>query len=98
MIKIVREVNSGIIAKRAACSNYGINRNTLARFIRQYSVRNLGHELSIQLFSSMSEDQKSNTIDKKIKELTKALELARSVHAFSTIRKTWHQAWKGSAV
>lgn len=77
MIKIVREVNSGIIAKRAACSKYGINRNTLARFIRQYSVRNLGHELSIQLFSSMTEDQKSNTTDKKIKELTKALELAR---------------------
>ena len=77
MIKIVREVNSGIIAKRTACSKYGINRNTLARFIRQYSVRNLGDELSTQLLCTMTEDQKSSAIDKKVKELTKALELAR---------------------
>ena len=42
MIKIVKEINSGMIAKRAACIKYGLNRNTLAHFIREYSVRNLG--------------------------------------------------------
>ena len=28
MIKIVTEVNSGMIGKRAACLKYGVNRNT----------------------------------------------------------------------
>ncbi len=41
MIKIVKEVNDGIISKRSACIKYGLNRNTLTRFIRQYSIRNL---------------------------------------------------------
>ena len=46
MIRIVKEVNSGIIAKRAACEKYGLNRNTLSPFIRRYSVRTLGNDLS----------------------------------------------------
>ena len=48
MIKIVREVHSGMIAKRAACVKYGLNRNTLALFIRRFSVRNLINELPNQ--------------------------------------------------
>jgi transposase-like protein len=77
MIEIVKEINSGMIGKRTACSKYGLNRNTLAHFIRQYSVRNLGDELSNQLLSSMTADQQSSAVEKKVKELTKALELAR---------------------
>lgn len=77
MIKIVKEVNSGMIGKRAACIRYGLNRRTLALFIGKYSLRNLGDELSNQLLSSMTDDQKSNALEKKVKELTKALELAR---------------------
>ena len=48
MIKIVREAHSGMIAKRAACVKYGLNRNTLALFIRRFSVRNLINELPNQ--------------------------------------------------
>ena len=77
MIKIVVEINAGIIGKRAACRKYGLNRNTLAHFIRQYSVRNLSDELSTELLCDMTPDQQPAAVDKKVKELTKALELAR---------------------
>jgi transposase-like protein len=73
MIRIVKEVNSGIIAKRAACEKYGVNRNTLALFIRRYSVRTLGNDLSTQLLSNMTENQKINLLERKVKELTKIL-------------------------
>ncbi|MES1223643.1 MAG: hypothetical protein ABUT20_49565 [Bacteroidota bacterium] len=77
MAKIVSEIDSGMIAKRAACVKYGLNRNTLALFIRQYSVRNLDSGISNQIFSSMTPSQKTSVLEKKIKELTKALELAK---------------------
>jgi transposase-like protein len=74
MIRIVKEVSSGIIAKRAACAKYGVNRNTLALFIRRFSVRTLGNDLSTQLLANMTEDQKMNLLERKVKELTKILE------------------------
>jgi hypothetical protein len=77
MIKIITEVNSGLIGKRAACEKYGVNRNTLALFVRKLSVRTLSNDLSSQLLSDMSEDQKSKALIKKIKELTAALEYSR---------------------
>ena len=66
MVKIVAEVNSGIIGKRAACARYGVNRNTLALFIRKFTMRALGNELSTQLLSNMTENQKVNLLEKKI--------------------------------
>jgi hypothetical protein len=77
MIKIITEVKSGLIGKRAACEKYGVNRNTLALFVRKLSVRTLSNDLSSQLLSDMSEDQKSKALIKKIKELTAALEHSR---------------------
>lgn len=77
MIKIITEVNSGMIGKRAACSKYGVNRNTLALFIRKFSMRTLGYELSTQLLSNMTEDQKLNLLEKKVKDLTKSLDYAK---------------------
>ncbi len=77
MIKIVREIQSGMIGIRAACRKYGLCRKTLRLWITRLSVRNFGNELSDQLLFSMTEDQKSKAIEKKVKELTKALELAR---------------------
>ena len=76
MIKIVTEVNTGIIGKRAACSKYGVNRNTLALFIKKFSIRTLGTEISTQLLANMTDDQKLNLLEKKVKELTKALDYA----------------------
>ncbi|MEO6001442.1 MAG: helix-turn-helix domain-containing protein [Chitinophagaceae bacterium] len=77
IIKIVREVQSGMIGIRAACKKYGLCRATLRLWITRLSVRNLGDELSNQLLSSMTGDQKNKALEKKVKELTKALELAR---------------------
>ena len=77
MVKIVSEINNGMIAKRAACVKYGLSRNTLALFIRQHSVRNLSNEISNQFFSGMKPNQKTSALEKKIKELTKALELSK---------------------
>lgn len=77
IIKIVTEVNSGIIGKRAACKKYGLNRNTLTRFINKVSVCNLGKELSTQLLASMTDEQKLKLLEKKVKELTKALDDAK---------------------
>lgn len=81
MIRIVIEVNSGIIAKRAACAKYGVNRNTLALFIRRFSVRTLGNDLSTQLLANMTENQKMNLLERKVKELTKILEDAKLKNA-----------------
>jgi hypothetical protein len=77
MIKIVTEVNSGMIGKRAACLKYGVNRNTLALFIRKFTMRTLSYELSTQLLSHMTEDQKLYLLEKKIKDLTKSLDQAK---------------------
>ncbi|MEO5999847.1 MAG: helix-turn-helix domain-containing protein [Chitinophagaceae bacterium] len=77
IMKIVQEVQSGMIGIRAACKKYGLCRTTLRLWITRLSVRNLGDELSNQLLSSMTGDQKNKALDKKVKELTKALELAR---------------------
>jgi|SRR5664279_1418484 len=81
MIRIVKEVSSGIIAKRAACAKYGVNRNTLALFIRRFSVRTLGNDLSTQLLANMTEDKKMNLLERKVKELTKILEDAKLKNA-----------------
>ena len=76
-VKIIQEIQSGLIGIRAACRKYGLCRMTLRLWITRLSVRNLGDELSNQLLSSMTEDQKYNALEKKVKELTKALELSR---------------------
>ncbi len=75
MIKIIQEIRRGIIGIRAACRKYGLCRKTLRHWIIRLSVRNLGNELSTQVLSGMTDDEKSYAADKKIKELTKALEL-----------------------
>lgn len=76
MIKIVTEVNSGVIGKQAACTKYGVNRNTLALFIKKFSIRTLGTAISTQLLANMTDDQKLNLLEKKVKELTKSLDYA----------------------
>ena len=76
MIKIVSEINKGMIGKRAACAKYGLNRNTLTRFIKKFSMRTLGTEIFTQLLANMTDDQKLNLLEKKVKELINALDYA----------------------
>lgn len=77
MIEIITEIHSGRIAKRAACTKYGLNRNTLALFIKKFAVRTLGEDLSTLMLSEMTEEKKLELLEKKIKELTKQLDHAR---------------------
>jgi hypothetical protein len=76
MLKIVTEINSGRIGKRAACIKYGLNRNTLALFIRKFSVRTLGEPLGSQLYHDMTEKQQIQLLEKKVRDLTKDLQHA----------------------
>lgn len=76
MLKILTEIHSGQISKRGACEKYGINRNTMALFIKKFSLRTLGQNISNQLLSDMPEENKTDLLEKKIKELTKKLEHA----------------------
>lgn len=81
MIEIITEIHSGRIAKRAACVKYGLNRNTLALFIKKFAVRTLGQDISTQMLSDMPEVKKVELLEKKIKELTKQLDHARLKNA-----------------
>ena len=77
MLKILTEIHSGRISKRGACEKYGINRNTMALFIRKFSLRTLGQNISNQALSNMPEENKTALLEKQIKELTKQLEHAK---------------------
>ena len=81
MIKILTEIHSGQISKRGACEKYGINRNTMALFIRKFSLRTLGQNISNQFLSDMPEENKTALLEKKIKELVKQLEHAKLKNA-----------------
>jgi hypothetical protein len=77
MIKIVKEIESGLISIRTACFKYGLCRNTLKLFITKFSIRTLGDEFSNQILSRMDDDQKESALNKKIQQLTKDLEYAK---------------------
>jgi len=77
MIKIVKEIESGLISIRTACFKYSLCRNTLKLFITKFSIRTLGDEFSNQILSRMNDDQKESALNKKIQQLTKDLEYAK---------------------
>jgi len=77
MTKIILEVKSGLISIRAACLKYGLCRRTLRLWITRLSVRTLGDDLSNQLLSSMTADKKCEALENKLREVTKAFELAK---------------------
>jgi len=77
MLKILTEVHSGRISKRGACEKYGINRNTMALFIKKFSLRTLGQNISNQALSNMPEENKTALLEKQIRYLTKQLEQAK---------------------
>lgn len=41
MVRIIHEIQGGVISKRAACKKYGLNRNTLVHWMSRLSVRTL---------------------------------------------------------
>jgi len=73
MIKIVKEIESGLISIRTACFKYVLCRNTLKLFITKFSISNLGDEFSNQIRSRMNDDQKESAMDKKIQHWRNSL-------------------------
>lgn len=92
MIKIVTEIQSGLISIRTACFKYGLCRNTLKLFITKLSIRTLGDKFSNQILSGMNDDQKEDALNRKIHELTKDLEFAKlkiiSLETMITVAET----------
>ena len=77
MGRIVQEVQSGLVSIREACFKYGLCRGTLKLWITRLTVRKFSGKLSTQLLSSMTDNQKSNAIERRVNDLQKALDLAR---------------------
>lgn len=76
MVKIVREIQAGVVKKKEACRKYGLNRNTLVNWMRRLSVRTLPQDGPDELILSITEKQQDRALHQKIKELTRALEQA----------------------
>lgn len=77
MVKIVQEIQSGLLTIRGACIKYGLCRGTLKLFITKHSIRTFDGGQSNQLLLSMNEEQLNKALNKRIQELTKDLEYAK---------------------
>ena len=74
MLEIVKEIHENGLPKKTACKKYGVNRNTLKLFTLKQSTKELLVNHSLDLLSSMNENQQYLALTKKIKELSSALE------------------------
>ncbi len=73
MLEIVKEIHENGLPKKTACKKYGVNRNTLKLFTLKQSTKALLDNHSLDLLSSMNENQQHLALTKKIKELSSAL-------------------------
>lgn len=73
MLQIVKEIHENGLPKKTACRKYGVNRNTLKLFTLKQSTKELLANDSLDLLSSMNENQQHLALTKKIKELSSAL-------------------------
>ena len=76
MAKIIGEISSGMVSIRGACLKYGLCRNTLKLWITKQTVRTLEINLSAHQMTSNNENVDSKALQRKIYELTRALEHA----------------------
>lgn len=74
MFKIIREIHENSLPKRAAYLKYGINRNTLHLFISKQSIKEIAGIHSLDLLSTMNDNQQHVALTKKIMELFSAFE------------------------
>lgn len=77
IIKILDEIDRGMISKLGACKKYGLNRNTLRLWITKLSVRTLEGKISNTFFTEMDENGQNNALQRRIHELSKSLEYAK---------------------
>ena len=71
--KIVFEVNSGMLSKRAAGRKYGLPPSTIGNWLEKHNLAILAHSKASNVLSAMDENQETKLLKKKIDELTKAL-------------------------
>lgn len=71
--KIVCEVNSGMLSKRAAGRKYGLPPSTIGNWLEKRNLAILVHSKASNVLSAMDETQETKLLKKKIDELTKAL-------------------------
>ena len=74
MLQIVKEIHENGLPKKTACKKYGVNRNTLKLFILNQSTKELVSNHSLDLLSTVNENQQHLALTKKIKELSSALD------------------------
>lgn len=77
MLNIARQIQAGAISIRGACVKYGMNRNTLKKWLLRISVRSLDDNLSEEIFAEMNQDKQVEALQRKVKELTRALQTAQ---------------------
>ena len=88
MIRVLNEIEQGVISIRTACFKYKINRNTLKRWKSKLAMRNLGLNQSADFLESMNENQKLKALNNKLQEVSKALEKSElKVFALETLIK-----------
>ena len=77
IIKILDEIDRGMISKLGARKKYGLNRNTLRLWITKLSVRTLEGKISNTFFTEMDENKQNNALQQRIHELSRSLEYAK---------------------
>ncbi|MCT4084701.1 hypothetical protein HZP44_10535 [Elizabethkingia anophelis] len=77
IIRILTEIDKGLISKLGACKKYGLNRNTLRLWITKLSIRTLEGKIPNTFFTEMDENSKNKALEKRIHELSKSLEYAK---------------------
>ena len=88
MTKIIGEIKSGIITIRGACFKYGLCRNTLKLWITRVTVRTLESVMSKKPIRFMKQDPDSKALQRKVYELTRALEHAQlKINSLETLIK-----------
>ena len=88
MTKIIGEIKSGTLSIHGACYRYGLCRNTLKLWITRVSVRNLDSIMSKKPIQQMQQDLDSKALQRKIHELTRALEHAKlKINSLETLIK-----------
>jgi len=65
IIRILTEIDKGLISKLGACKKYGLNRNTLRLWITKLSIRTLEGKISNTFFTGMDENSQNEALQKR---------------------------------
>ena len=76
-VKILKEIQGGLIGQREASRRYGIPRTTIILWQRKVNLVNLLNSQNSQTVTGITASQESKILLKKVQELTKALEHER---------------------